>query len=268
MVSNVAELYGSHLQLAASSTCTRPPVTLSRLRCVYLSIPPYVPHSHHSTISQTLPTDFAPSISALAAHHPSQPAPVLLSSGISNSASGYLQPSRPPPACAPSDNESALCAMTSRPGPGIPESLQHRGGGSAYAPARRAANPQHGQQDSTADLDRPPLEDRMTKPRYKAKPIPLEAIQTSTSDFVRPAPRGKPQLFFSNPGAGGLDFPPNGQHVSSLPVPPRPGSSMPGGALQQPRIAPGGSGVKSDATVKLQGNDAPAPALVFPGGSE
>ncbi|PVI06555.1 hypothetical protein DM02DRAFT_638614 [Periconia macrospinosa] len=156
--------------------------------------------------------------------------------------------------------------MTSRPGPGIQESLQHRGGGSAYAPARRAANPQHGQQDSTADLDRAPLEDRVTKPRYKAKPIPLEAIQTSTSEFLRPSPRGKPQLFFTNPIAVGADFSSHGQAAPCLPVPPRPGFSTPGDGFQQPRIVPGGSGVKAEAATKLQGNDAPAPALMFPGG--
>ncbi|CAI6335821.1 unnamed protein product [Periconia digitata] len=156
--------------------------------------------------------------------------------------------------------------MTSRPGPGIQESLQHRGGASAYAPARRAANPQHGQQDSTADLDRPPLDDRVAKPRYKPKPIALEAIQTSASEYVRPAPRGKPQLFFTTPATVGPDFSPHGQPISILPIPPRPSSSLPGDGLQQPRILPGGSGVKAETAVKLQGNDAPAPALVFPEG--
>jgi mediator of RNA polymerase II transcription subunit 12 len=158
--------------------------------------------------------------------------------------------------------------MTSRPGPGIPESLQHRGGGGpTYPPAWWAANPQHGQLDSTVDSERGPAEERAIKAtRPKHKPIPLEAIQTAPVDSVWPEPRGKPQLFFSNAPSAGSELFTHGQFDVNLPVPPRPGSSMPGGVFQQHRIVPGGTGVKDEATVKAQGIDAPASAVVFSGG--
>ncbi|KAF1958736.1 hypothetical protein CC80DRAFT_441342 [Byssothecium circinans] len=159
--------------------------------------------------------------------------------------------------------------MTSRPGPGVQESLQHRGGASAYAPGRRAANPQHGQQDSVVEVERAPIEERererVTKARYKGKPIPLDAIQTTPSESTRPAPKGKPQLFFSHAVAGGSELSSQVHPLANLPVPPRPGSSAPGEAPQQRRILPGGAGVKSEPAVKLQSYDAPAPAVVFPG---
>jgi mediator of RNA polymerase II transcription subunit 12 len=154
--------------------------------------------------------------------------------------------------------------MTSRPGPGIYESLQHRGGGSAYTSGRWAANPQHGQQDSAWE----PVEERGTKPRPKGKPIPLDAIQTTVPETVRPPPKGKPQLFFSNGVASAEELPSHVPSPANLPVPPRPGSSVPADAPQQRLIFPGGTGVKTETAVKLPGQDAPAQAVVFPAGSE
>lgn len=158
--------------------------------------------------------------------------------------------------------------MTSRPGPGIQESLQHRGGGPGYAPVRRAANPQHGQLDSAIDGERAPAEERATKARSKGRPVPLEDIQTAAADGVPPAPRAKPQLFFSNAPPGSSELSAHGQFIANLPVPPRPGSSLLGDASQQRRIVPGGTGVKDESAGRAQGTDAPARAVVFPGGSK
>jgi mediator of RNA polymerase II transcription subunit 12 len=108
----------------------------------------------------------------------------------------------------------------------------------------------------------------VTKARPKGKPVPLEGIQTVAVDSVRPAPRGKPQLLFSNAPPGGSELSAQGQSITNLPVPPRPGSSVPGDVSQQRRIVPGGTGVKDEAAVKPQGTDAPALAMVFPAGSK
>jgi mediator of RNA polymerase II transcription subunit 12 len=158
--------------------------------------------------------------------------------------------------------------MTSRPGPGIQESLQHRGGGSAYLPGRWATNPQHGDPDPAAEGERGLAEARVTKARPKGKPVPLDAIQTTAVDRVRPTPRGAPQLFFSNAPPGENELPAQRQLLTNLPVPPRPGPSAPSDVLQQRRIVPGGTGVKDGAATEPQGIDAPAPALVFPAGSK
>lgn len=108
----------------------------------------------------------------------------------------------------------------------------------------------------------------MTKARPKGRPMPLEGIHTAAVDGVRPAPKGRPQVFFSNNPSGGSELPVQGPLIANLPVPPRPGSSLPGDVSQQRRIVPGGTGVKDEATVKLQGTDAPALAVVFPAGSK
>lgn len=158
--------------------------------------------------------------------------------------------------------------MTSRPGPGIQESLQHRGGGPAYAPVRRATNPQHGQQESIVEADRGPAEERGAKAKPKGKPIPLDGIQTTATDSVKPTPKGKPQLFYTNVGAGRTDPSVVGQAVSGLPVPPRPGSALPGDASQQRGIVPGGTGVKAEAVARTQGPEATMPAVMFAGGSK
>ncbi|KAF2691505.1 hypothetical protein K458DRAFT_381358 [Lentithecium fluviatile CBS 122367] len=156
--------------------------------------------------------------------------------------------------------------MTSRPGPGIHESLQHRGGGPAYASVRRAANSQHGQLDSSADSERAPAEERATQARSKGKLVPLEGIQATPADSVRPAPRGQPQLFFSNAPPSSSELPAHGQPLANLPVPPRPGSSAPGDFSQQRRIVPGGTGVKDEAAARAQASDTPALAVIFSGG--
>ncbi|KAF2477271.1 uncharacterized protein BDR25DRAFT_390811 [Lindgomyces ingoldianus] len=176
--------------------------------------------------------------------------------------------------------------MTSRPGPGIQESLQYRGsGGPARAqvwcrPSKPSNNPQNVPLqdciDPTLEEQRRSAEATLSKTRgvglARPKPGFLEGIQTATSDQNRPPPRGKPQLFFSTLASNGPEQPlysPRGPPVgvgTNLPVPPRPGASLPGDGSQLRRIVPGGTGVKGEAAVKAPGTDAPAPAMLFPGG--
>lgn len=157
--------------------------------------------------------------------------------------------------------------MTSRPGPGIQESLHHRGGGPPYAPVRRATNPQHGPQDPAVDSERPPGDERASKTKPKAKPVPLDGIQTAPADAVRPAPKGKPQLFFSNADVAS-DFSAHALPVANLPVPPRPGSSVPGEAPQHRRTLPEAFVARHETGGGLRGRDTSVPAAVFPGGSK
>ncbi|KAF2703949.1 hypothetical protein K504DRAFT_417440 [Pleomassaria siparia CBS 279.74] len=153
--------------------------------------------------------------------------------------------------------------MTSRPGPGIPESLQHRGNGAPprgqvrRRPSRPIiSNLQYAQQDC---ID-------------PTKPAPLDSIHTAPNDAVRPPPRGRPPLFFSGLGNNSFEPPiqsPRAQLLTAainLPVPPRPGSSIVGDISQQPRILPGGSGVKDDAIAKAPSPDAPMASMLFAGG--
>ncbi|KAF2176168.1 hypothetical protein K469DRAFT_678997 [Zopfia rhizophila CBS 207.26] len=177
--------------------------------------------------------------------------------------------------------------MTSRPGPGIQESLQRRGSGGLPRPqARRRPskpvnNPQNAQPqdciDPNLESERRSAEETLTKSRgsgnTKVKPGHLDGIQTGPNDQGRPPPRGKPQLFFSTLANNGPEPPlqsPHGQTSyvgTNLPIPPRPGSSLHGDIAQQTRrMIPGGSGVKQSATAKPQVPEAPTPAIVFPDG--
>ncbi|KAF2867173.1 hypothetical protein BDV95DRAFT_582708 [Massariosphaeria phaeospora] len=177
--------------------------------------------------------------------------------------------------------------MTSRPGLGIHESLQHRGsGGPPRSNVRRRSSKQanntaqHVPQldciDPALDSDRRPAAKVVAKGRgpgsTKSKPAPLDGLHTSSYDGVRPAPRGKPPLFFSMLPSDVADVPlqsPQGQTAATtvnLPVPPRPGSSLPGGGSQTRRIVPGGTGVKHEHVMKLPSLEAPAVAMVFSGG--
>ncbi|ORY11541.1 hypothetical protein BCR34DRAFT_484023 [Clohesyomyces aquaticus] len=176
--------------------------------------------------------------------------------------------------------------MTSRPGPGIPEALQYRGsGGPARAQVRRrpskpSLNPHNVPHqdciDPTLEDQRRSAEETLTRSRglalAKGKQAALEGIQTAPGDQIRPPPRGKPQLFFSNITTNGPDQllqSPHGQPATvgtNWPVPPRPGASMPGHGSQLRRIMPGGTGVKGEPAVKFPSPDAPAAAILFPGG--
>lgn len=177
--------------------------------------------------------------------------------------------------------------MTSRPGPGIQESLHSRGSsGPPRAQVRRRPSkpinnlqnaPQSDCIDPALEDPRRSAEEALTKSRavgnIKTKPAPLEGIHTS-SDATRPAPKGKPQLFFSNLATNTPEAPlqsPQTQPAnvgSNLPIPPRPGAPRLGDNSQQHRMIPGGSGVKGNATLKGPGNDVPTPAITFPGGSK
>ncbi|KAF2653975.1 hypothetical protein K491DRAFT_717612 [Lophiostoma macrostomum CBS 122681] len=175
--------------------------------------------------------------------------------------------------------------MTSRPGPGIQESLQHRGSGGSSRPQGRRPSvkpgnaPQHVPQDCidpTLEDQRRAAGDTATKGRgagnAKAKLGTLEAIDTSSNEAVRPLPKGRPPLFFSNVSSStpdlSLQSPQGlaGGMAVNLPVPPRPGIARPGENLQQPRIYPGGTGVKDKVTAKGPVTEMPAPAVVFAGG--
>ncbi|KAH7126743.1 hypothetical protein B0J11DRAFT_558277 [Dendryphion nanum] len=177
--------------------------------------------------------------------------------------------------------------MTSRPGPGIQESLQHRGSSGPprpqvrRQPSRPVINPHHvplqDTIDPTLDDHRRAIEDPLNKTRpmlgaVKGKPPPLEGIHTGAYDSIRPLPKGKPQLFFGTLGNTTFEnalSSPHGQAAmvgGNLPVPPRPGSSLPGHHPQQRRIFPGGTGVKGEPSVKAPSSDAPPLALLFPGG--
>lgn len=108
----------------------------------------------------------------------------------------------------------------------------------------------------------------MTRPKGKRRPVQLEGIQTATDGGVRPPPKGKPQLFFSNVAGNAGELSPHGPPAQNLPVPPRPGSSLRGGVSHQRRSLPGGTGVKIGGAPKARGPEAPAPAAVLPGGSK
>lgn len=158
--------------------------------------------------------------------------------------------------------------MTSRPGPGTQEPLHLRGGGPAYAPARRPPNLQLGHLDPPVEGERGPEEEGVAKARSRGKILSLEGLQTAHGDVVRQAPRGKPEHFFSYAPSGSNEHHTRGQTITNLPVPPRPGSSVSGDVVQQRRIIPGGSGVKDDLTLRPQAPDTPSQALMFPGGSK
>ncbi|KAH7381682.1 hypothetical protein BKA66DRAFT_418843 [Pyrenochaeta sp. MPI-SDFR-AT-0127] len=145
--------------------------------------------------------------------------------------------------------------MTSRPGPGIHESLQSRGSG---VPPRTQVRRRPSKPTNTLvqpDCIDPTLEDERPP------------IHNVASEATRPLPRGRPQLFFSTAPGSGIDLPIHSfpyQPTVNLPAPPRPGSVHLGDAAQQQRILPGGTGVK-DAP-KLTAPEAIPPPVHFPGG--
>lgn len=173
--------------------------------------------------------------------------------------------------------------MTSRPGPAIHESLQHRGGGPPRPQARRQPSkplvhtqnaPPQDSVDPNNDAQRRASEDAAGKTRgvgnAKGKPrLPDAAIQT---DNTEPVPAGKPQLFFCNavnhgPDTTALQSPQIQAACAppTLPMPPRPGSSFPGDvSMAAPQIIPG---------IKPRKDVSPRPGLdtppvTFPGGSK
>ncbi|KNG47429.1 hypothetical protein TW65_05980 [Stemphylium lycopersici] len=146
--------------------------------------------------------------------------------------------------------------MTSRPGPGIHESLQNRGSGlpPRSQVQRRPSKPLHTLVQP--DCIDPNLEDERPPPTHNA-----------VNDQARPPPRGRPPLFYTTiptyaPDPALHSFP--YQPAANLPVPPRPGSVHLRDASQQRRILPGGTGVK-DAP-KPGGPELVVPPVHFPGG--
>jgi len=169
--------------------------------------------------------------------------------------------------------------MTSRPGSGIHETLQHRGGGPPRPPIRRQpSKPLTGLQnappqdvvDPALDSDLRSADDNANKTRRfgntKVKPSLPEGIHTTISDQARPPPKGKPQVFFCTSVNHDADSPaipqpsPQGQSSSNgtmLPMPPRPGSFLPGdGSQTAPRNVRGGGLVKPDVSTH-QGPNGP-----------
>ncbi|KAF1841449.1 uncharacterized protein K460DRAFT_369480 [Cucurbitaria berberidis CBS 394.84] len=147
--------------------------------------------------------------------------------------------------------------MTSRPGPGIHESLQSRGSG---LPPRTQARRPPSKPASTLiqpDCIDPTLED-------ERPPVHNNA---ATEPATRPPPKGRPQVFFTTSTSNAIDLPIHAfpyQPTANLPAPPRPGSVHQRDASQQPRIIPGGIGVK-DAP-KLTAPEVVPPPVHFPGG--
>ena len=139
--------------------------------------------------------------------------------------------------------------MTSRPVPGAQDS--------AFAPSRRATG-QYGQELVVETDGRP-----------KASPIQHDGVQTTANESARIPPKGKPQLFF-RVASDSIDSLDSGTTAAALlPVPPRPSLHIPAESLQQRRLVPGGSGVKSDpALTKPAQYDHSASAAMLPGGSE
>jgi mediator of RNA polymerase II transcription subunit 12 len=184
--------------------------------------------------------------------------------------------------------------MTSRPAPGIQESLQRTASGGLQRSQNRrrpstqlnpANNTRHDVIDLTLDGEKRSAEDASQKIRplgsiqsCQTHTRPLENIQTGQNEQARPPPRGKPQLFFNtgnNNAAENSGMPPHLSHghliqspSTNVPMPPRPGSTLHDEILQQHRrITPGGSGVKKDTTSKFAGFDPPSAAILFPHGS-
>ncbi|KAF1830169.1 hypothetical protein BDW02DRAFT_114138 [Decorospora gaudefroyi] len=144
--------------------------------------------------------------------------------------------------------------MTSRPGPGIHESLQSRGSGvpPRSQVQRRPSKPTHALVQP--DCIDPTLED-------ERPPLP------SAGEATRPPPRGRPPLFYATIPHHGAELPLHAfpyQPTVTLPPPPRPGSLHLRDASQQHRILPGGTGVK-DAP-KPGGPEAVVPPVHFAGG--
>ncbi|KAF1966910.1 hypothetical protein BU23DRAFT_559754 [Bimuria novae-zelandiae CBS 107.79] len=101
----------------------------------------------------------------------------------------------------------------------------------------------------------------------KAKPTQLDSLQTTASDSVRLAPKGKPQLFFTIAADSSVEASEGSPTAGALPVPPRPSLSIPPEAFQQRHPVPGGSGVKVDPSLTKSGHqDIAAPAASLPGG--
>jgi mediator of RNA polymerase II transcription subunit 12 len=144
--------------------------------------------------------------------------------------------------------------MTSRPGPGIHESLQSRTGGvpPRSQVQRRASKPAHALVQP--DCIDPALEDGRP-PTHNAH------------EAARPPPRGRPSLFYTAIPHHGTDLPVRAlpyQPTANLPAPPRPGAVHLRDASQQRRILPGGTGVK-DAP-KPGGPEVVVPPVHFPNG--
>jgi mediator of RNA polymerase II transcription subunit 12 len=160
----------------------------------------------------------------------------------------------PSPAAQHVNDEPALGAMTSRPGPGIHE--QSRGSGvPPRAQVRRrpskplnTALPQPDCIDPTLEDERPP-------------------VHNGAQESARPLPRGRPQLFYAT-APSDYELPIHAafpyQPTANLPVPPRPGSVHLRDASSQRRIVPGGTGVKEHPSV--QAPEVVAAPVHFPGG--
>lgn len=160
--------------------------------------------------------------------------------------------------------------MTSRPAPGIQEALQNRGAGPAYAHGRRLQDAQKVQQKQPVgdgQLESGRLagdESRTSRARPKGKSIQLEALQTTIVEGPRQPPKGRPQYFYATATPSRGDDGDTGQEAFNLPLPPRPGTSAPGDASQQARVAPGGTGVKGEPSEKPPSSEAPAQAAILP----
>ncbi|CAO2657656.1 Nn.00g037820.m01.CDS01 [Neocucurbitaria sp. VM-36] len=145
--------------------------------------------------------------------------------------------------------------MTSRPGPGIHESLQSRG--SAVPPRTQVRRPPSKPANTLIQPDciDPTLEDERPP------------VHNGANDVARPAPRGWPQLFFSTAASNTIELPVHSfpyQPAANLPAPPRPGSVHLRDALQQQRIIPGGIGVKDPP--KPNAPEVAPPPVHFPSG--
>lgn len=144
--------------------------------------------------------------------------------------------------------------MTSRPGPGLHETLQSRGSGvPPRAPVRRQA-PKPGNTLIQPDCIDPTLEDERPPAHYGGPDARLP-------------PRGRPPLFYTTAPSSGLELPIHSfplQPTANLPVPPRPASVLLRDASQQQRIVPGGTGVKDYPKSNVP-EVVPSP-VHFPGG--
>jgi mediator of RNA polymerase II transcription subunit 12 len=152
--------------------------------------------------------------------------------------------------------------MTSRPGPGIHESLQSR---ASVHPPRSHLH----RQPSKPHLNTAHAHPDCIDPTLDAARPPFHHVDASAAPVTtRPLPRGRPPLFFTGAApdnACELPPAPSPHHpVANLPLPPRPGSLHLRETSQQARIVPGGSGVKDPPT--LQPPDAIAPPVHFLGG--
>ncbi|KAF2752001.1 hypothetical protein M011DRAFT_463486 [Sporormia fimetaria CBS 119925] len=164
--------------------------------------------------------------------------------------------------------------MTSRPGPGIRESLQPRGSnGQQWVHARqRPSQPtvaagSHGQYHDYPELtqegQRHAKEESVAPNRDQKNPV---SRNTALEGASRPPPRGKPPLFFTPSSTSAAETVGPSSLAGALPLPPKPGPPRHREELHQQFAASETMTSTDVASSKVQSIEAPSSPPLYSGG--